>query len=104
MLSIPVASLPILGQIFDHVEVSTQYDFMFGCDITSQFINKDFLLGWGGGGVYWECIYLLFEICFFVFDSNRYYTACFIRVFKFHFKVFRSFAKYSYFAFGPTER
>ena len=44
MLSIEVASLPIHGQVFNHVEVSTQYDFIFGCDITFQFIKEDFLL------------------------------------------------------------
>ena len=56
MLSIWVTSLPMHGQIFDHVEVSTQYDFIFGCDITFQFVKEDFPLG----GVYWERINLSF--------------------------------------------
>ena len=64
MLSIPVASFPIYGQIFDHVEISTQYDFIFGSDTAFQFIKEDFPLR---RGVYWEGIYLLFEICFFMF-------------------------------------
>ena len=85
MLSIRVSSLPIHGQIFDHVEVSHQYDVIFGCEITFQFVKADFLR-WE---VCWEHIYLLFEICFFVcFHSNGYYTACLVEVFKFHFKVF----------------
>ena len=74
MLSIPVASLPILGQIFDHVEVSTQYDFIFGCDITSQFINEDFLLGWEGGeyiGSVYICYLKFVFLCSTVTDIIR---------------------------------
>ena len=37
MLSIRVTSLPIHGQIFDHLEVCTQYDFIFRCNIKFQF-------------------------------------------------------------------
>ena len=50
MLSIRVTSLPIHGQIFDHAKVSTQYDFIFECDITFQFVKEDFPLEGGGGG------------------------------------------------------
>ena len=60
MLSIRVTSLPIHGQIFDHAKVSTQYDFIFECDITFQFVKEDFPLEGGGGGVYWERINLSF--------------------------------------------
>ena len=98
MLSIPVASFPIYGQIFDHVEVSTQYDFIFGCDITFQFIKEDFPL-WAYIGSMYVC-YL--ESVFLCFDSHGY-TACFVKVFKFNFKVFRFFAKYCYSAFGAVE-
>ena len=89
MKSIRVPSLPIYGQIFDHVEVSSQYDFIFGCDITFQLIEEDFPL-WGYIGSVYVC-YLKFV--FLCFDSNRDYTACFVRVFKFNFKVFRFFPK-----------
>ena len=81
MESIRVSSLPIYGQIFDYVEVSTQYDFTFGCNITFQFIKEDFPL-WGYIGSVYVC-YL--KSVFLCFDSNRYYTACFVRVFKFKF-------------------
>ena len=45
MLSIRVTSLPTHGQTFDHVEVSTQYDFIFECDRAFQFVKEDFPLG-----------------------------------------------------------
>ena len=80
MLSIRVTSLPIHGQIFDHAEVSTQYDFIFECDITFQFVKEDFPLGILGA----------YKFVFLCFHSNRYYTVCFMWVLKFHFKVFGS--------------
>ena len=61
MLSITVTSLPIHGQIFNHVEVSTQYDFIFGCDIAFQFVKEDFLLGGYIGSIY--ICYLKFFFC-----------------------------------------
>ena len=63
MLSIRVTSLLIHGQIFDYVKVSIQYDFLFGCHITSYFVKADFPLGGYSGRVY--ICYLKFDIlCF----------------------------------------
>ena len=47
MLSIRVSSLLIHGDIFDHIEMSTEYDFIFGCNIAFQFV-KDFRSKEGG--------------------------------------------------------
>ena len=48
MLSIRVSSLLIHGDIFDHIEMSTEYDFIFGCNIAFQFVKEDFRSKEGG--------------------------------------------------------
>ena len=88
MLSIRVSALPIHGQIFDHVEVSTQYNLIYGCDITLQFVKEGLTLKGDVGSV--NVSYL--EFIFLCFNSNRNDAACLVRVFKFCFKVFALFA------------
>ena len=63
MLSVRVSSLTIDGQIFNYVKVSTQYDFIFGCDLTFQLIKENF----SAVGVCSQHICSLFKVCFFVF-------------------------------------
>ena len=102
MLSVRIPFLSIHGQIFNHVEVSTQYGLMFWCGITFLFVKEDFQLGEGGRYIGHVCICYL-KFVFWCFHSNRYYMACLIRLFKFHFKVFEFLAKYWYSAFCTIE-
>ena len=62
MLSVRIPFLSIHGQIFNHVEVSTQYGLMFWCGITFLFVKEDFQLGEGGGilGTYVFAIWNLY--------------------------------------------
>ena len=78
MLSIRVSALPVHGQVFDYVEVSTQYDFIFGCEVTFQFVKEDFPLRGYVGSV--DVCYLKFV--FLCFYSNRYNTTCLVKSFQ----------------------